>query len=106
VTIYVSFGTKLWHKRLGNLHYGAFPLLSDMVVGILNFKVERTRVCEKCTLNKHAKTTFSSSEHKSRRILDLVHSNVCGPMSSALLTSNIYYVSSLMILRGKPGFIL
>jgi hypothetical protein len=32
---------ELWHKCLGHLHYGALPLLKDMVVGLLDFKVER-----------------------------------------------------------------
>jgi hypothetical protein len=64
-----------------------------MVVGLPDFKVKRTRVCKECALDKHAKTTFPSSEHKSRGILDLVHSYECGPISSTSLTSNIYYDS-------------
>jgi transposase InsO family protein len=64
-----------------------------MVQGFSSFKVKRTSVCKGCALVKNSKTAFPSNEHKSRGILDLVHSDVCGPMSSTLLTSNIYYVS-------------
>jgi hypothetical protein len=49
-------------------------------------------VCKGCALNKHAKTAFPSSEHRSRGILDLIHVEVCGLMTLASLTSNIYYV--------------
>ena len=34
-----------------------------------------------------------SNEHKSRRILYLINSDVCGPMSSISIIGNIYYVS-------------
>jgi len=84
---------ELWHKRFGSLHYGTLPFLKEMVQGLLNFKIEKTRVCKDCTLDEHAKTTFQSSEHRSRGILDLIHSNVCGPITSTSLTCNIYYVS-------------
>jgi hypothetical protein len=46
-----------------------------------------------CALIKHVKVAFPSNEHKSREILDLIHSNMCGAMSSTSLSSNIYYVS-------------
>ena len=36
---------------------------------------------------------FPSNEHRSRRILYLINSDVCGPMSSISMITNIYYVS-------------
>ena len=75
------------------MHYGALPLLKDMVEGLPYFKVERTRVCKGYALSKHANIAFPSSGYRLRGILNMVHSNVCGPMSLALLTSNIYCVS-------------
>jgi hypothetical protein len=89
---------ELWHKRFGHLNYGSLPLLKDMVVGFPNFKVEKRGVCKGCALNKHAKATFPSNEHRSRGILDLIHSDVCGPMSSASLTVIFIMLLSLMIL--------
>jgi hypothetical protein len=64
-----------------------------MVVGFPYFKVEKRGVCKGCELNKHAKTTFPRSEHRSRGILDLIHSNVYAPMSSTSLIDHIYYVT-------------
>jgi len=64
------------HKRFGHLHYGAIPLLKDMVQGMSDFKIEKTRMCKQCALQKHAKTTFPSNEHGSRETLDLIHSDV------------------------------
>jgi hypothetical protein len=30
---------ELWHKRFGHLHYGALPLLKDIVQGFSDFKI-------------------------------------------------------------------
>jgi hypothetical protein len=79
------------------LHYGALPILKNMVQGLLDFKVEKKGVCKGYTPRKHVKVAFPSSKHRSREILDLIHLDVCGPMSSASLLGNIYHVSLLMI---------
>jgi hypothetical protein len=50
-------------------------------------------VCKGRVLDKHVKATFPSNEHRLREILDLIHLDVCGPMSLASLLGGIYYVS-------------
>ena len=45
-----------------------------------------------CTLGKYTKTAFLSSDSGAAEILDLIHSDVCGPMSSSSLTGSLYYV--------------
>jgi len=44
---------------------------------------------------KHTKVAFPTSEHRSKEILDLVHSDVCGQMSIVSILESIYYVSFL-----------
>ena len=41
----------------------------------------------------NVKKTFTSSEIKEKVILDIIHSYVCGPMSSISLSRYVYYVS-------------
>jgi hypothetical protein len=43
-------------------------------------------------IGKHAKVSFPS-KHRSKEILDLVHLDVCGPMSVASITGSMQYVS-------------
>ena len=38
------------------------------------------------------KNTFPNSESKAKGILEIVHSDVCGPMSCSSLTGYVYYV--------------
>ena len=50
-------------------------------------------VCKGCVKGKNTKNTFSSSESKAKGILEIIHSDVCGPMSSSSLSGYVYYVS-------------
>lgn len=97
---------KLWHKHLGHLHYGSLPLLKVMVQGLANFKIEKINVCKGCALGKHTKTAFTSNEQRSRDILELIHSNVCGPMSSSSFKLICIMILSSMIPLKNPRFIL
>jgi hypothetical protein len=74
---------ELWHKRMGHLHYRALPILREIVTGLPDFSVEQQGVCRGCALGKNAKAAFPSSESRSKGILDLIHSDVCGPRSVA-----------------------
>ena len=48
---------------------------------------------QKCAQEKHVKKTFPSSESKAKGILEIVHLDVCGPMSYSSLSRYVYYVS-------------
>jgi hypothetical protein len=37
-------------------------------------------MCRGCAIDKNAKATFPSNESRSKGILDIIHSYVCGPM--------------------------
>ena len=62
---------------------------------------------------KNVKKTFPSNESKDKGILEILHSDVCGPMSSSSLTGYVYYVSFIdyfscktwiYLLKGKSEF--
>jgi hypothetical protein len=84
---------ELWHMHLDHSHYGAFPILKNLVRGFSNFKIEKEGVCKGCALGKHVNTSFPSSEHISRESLNLIHLDVCGHMSSTSLRISWYYVT-------------
>jgi hypothetical protein len=42
-------------------------------------------------LGKNIKKSFPSSNNRAQGILDLVHSDLCGPMSSPSLSGCLYY---------------
>ena len=83
---------ELWHRRMAHLHHGALRILREIVTGVPEFSIEHQEVCKGCALGKYTKTAFPSSDSGAAEILDLIHSDVCGPMSSASLTGSLYYV--------------
>jgi transposase InsO family protein len=87
-SVCVSYGIKIF----SHLHYRALPTLKRMVTGLPELQVEHDGICRGCALGKNAKGYFPSSDSRSKGILDLVHSDVCGPMTVASLGGFLYYV--------------
>jgi hypothetical protein len=71
---------ELWHRRYAHINYQALPFLRKMVEGILELKSTHEGICKGCALGKNIKKPFPSSNNRSKEILDLIHSYVCGPM--------------------------
>jgi hypothetical protein len=42
------------------------------------------------------KKSFPSSDNKDKGSLDIIHSNMCGPMSTTSLSGYVYYVSFIV----------
>ena len=55
---------------------------------------------------KNTKKAFPSSESKAKGILEIIHSDVCGPMSSSSLNGYVYYVSFIDDFLGRRGYTL
>ena len=75
------------------LHYIALPLARKAVEGLLEIQAKHDGVSKGCAKGKNKKKTFPSSESKEKGILEIIHSDVCGPMSSSSLSGYAYYVS-------------
>jgi hypothetical protein len=58
-----------------------------MVCGMPSISLSKNEICKGCMLGKNIKKSFRSSDNRARGILDLVHSDVCGPMSSVMSRS-------------------
>jgi transposase InsO family protein len=78
---------------MAHLHHGALKVLREAVTGLPKFSSDQHSVCKGCALGKYAKTVFPSSDSRSKGILDLIHSDVCGPMSTVSIGGFRYYVS-------------
>jgi hypothetical protein len=81
---------ELWHRRMAHLHHGALGGLREVVTGVPQISIEHQDVCRGCALGKFAKASFPSSDTRSAGILDLVHTDVCGPMTRRSLSGCEY----------------
>ena len=75
------------------MHYKALPIASKAVEGLPEIQAKHEGVCKGCAKGKNTKKTFPSSKSKEKGILEIMHSDVCGGMSSSSLSGYIYYVS-------------
>lgn len=64
----------LWHRRLA---HASIPKLNFLLKQKLDTKMN----CVTCAKGKHAKTPFNHTGQRATELLDLIHSDVCGPMS-------------------------
>jgi transposase InsO family protein len=63
-----------------------------MVTSLPEIHVQHDGVCRGCAVGNNVKGSFLSSGSRSKGILDLIHSDVCGPMTVASLNGSLYYV--------------
>jgi transposase InsO family protein len=87
--------SKLWHERFGNINYRSFQKLcnQNMVTGLPLVSC-RDGVCASCVLGKHHRGFFDkrASYHASGP-LQLVHSDLCGPLSSPSFSGCKYFLT-------------
>ena len=67
--------TYLWHCRLG--HIGVKRMKKLHADGLL----ESLDACEPCLMGKMTKTPFSGTMERATDLLEIIHTDVCGPMS-------------------------
>ena len=75
------------------MHYRALSFASKVFEGLPKNQAKHEEVCKGCVKGKNTKNTFPSSDSKEKGILEIIHSDVCGPMSSNSLSGYVYYVS-------------
>ena len=82
----------LWHKRFGHLNFKSLSSLGKFVVGLSSLSSSVDGICKGCSLGNFSKSPFHSSENRSKHVLELIHSDLCGQMTSTSLRSFWYYV--------------
>ena len=63
-------------NSLPHLHYRALPSLRKMVTSLPEIHIEHDGVCRGSAIGKNVKGSFSSSDSRSKGILDLIHTEM------------------------------
>ncbi|KAG8496284.1 hypothetical protein CXB51_009218 [Gossypium anomalum] len=86
--------SKLWHKRLGHVNYNSMTQLTkEGLVENFTNSVEKEEVCEVCQLGKQTRLPFPTSKAwRASERLQLIHTDVCGPMKTQSLNGNKYSI--------------
>ena len=91
----VCHSTTMWHRRLGHLNMSNLKLIQEqeMVVGLPEIKAVK-RVREGCVLGKQCRKAFPREATTRTSIpLELIHSDICGPMQTTTKTGNRYFLT-------------
>ncbi|GJV40880.1 retrovirus-related pol polyprotein from transposon TNT 1-94 [Tanacetum coccineum] len=72
----------LWHRRLSHLNFDTINLLSknNIVNGLPKLKFVKDHLCSSCELGKAKRKSFLLGLPSSKRRLQLLHMDLCGPM--------------------------
>ena len=86
----------LWHQRLGHINENQLlqTVKNSLIKGINLSENDKLKFCEGCVEGKMSLKPFKSVRGiKTTRKLQLVHSDVCGPMSVQSFTGKLYFVT-------------
>ncbi|TLX70056.1 DDE-type integrase/transposase/recombinase [Labilibacter sediminis] len=84
--------SKLWHCRLGHINKNRITKLqSDGILESFEFKSDD--VCESCLLGKMTKSPFTGNCERGNDLLELIHTDVCGPFRTATKIDKKYFVT-------------
>nr|GEZ02835.1 integrase, catalytic region, zinc finger, CCHC-type, peptidase aspartic, catalytic [Tanacetum cinerariifolium] len=83
----------LWHHRLSYQNFNTINLLSknDIAVGLPKLKFIKDHLCSSCELGKAKRKSFQTkSTPSSKRRLQLLHMDLCGPIRVASINGKKY----------------
>nr|GEZ12371.1 retrovirus-related Pol polyprotein from transposon TNT 1-94 [Tanacetum cinerariifolium] len=86
----------LWHRRLSHLNFDTINLLSknDIVIGLPKLKFVKDHLCSSCELGKAKRKSFQTKiTLSSKRRLQLLHMDLCGPMLVASINGKKYVLA-------------
>jgi hypothetical protein len=85
----------LWHKRLGHISKKTLDEMvhKGQVRGVDLNEKPREQPCPACTQGKSTRLPFGEGTSKTSRPLELIHSDVCGPIETASLSGKRYLVT-------------
>jgi hypothetical protein len=93
LTYSIENACEIWSRILSHINYKALPYVINAVTGLPEFKVDHEGVCNICAQGKNIKNPFPKRASKVEGVLELIHSDVCGPMPSTSINGYVFYVS-------------
>ena len=101
VALSAAESPELWHRRYGHLGYdnlaklAAGKLVTGMNTSAAEFKAAGEKACGTCITSKQHKVPRPTSSSDTERPLELVHTDVCGPLEVPSLGGSLYLATYL-----------
>lgn len=76
----------LWHRRMGHANF-------NVLKSVLDINVTPDTKCVVCAKGKHASSPFSEKGTRAIKLLERIHSDVCGPFQVKSMGGSLLFVS-------------
>lgn len=90
----VAESAEVWHRRLGHVNSYNMNKMQDAVEG-LKF-TEKAHInksnCIVCCEGKQSRLPFANEGNRSTELLEVIHSDICGPMENVSLGGSRYFL--------------
>jgi len=86
---------EVWHRKMGHLNYRDLIKCSrvNAMLGMQISDHPNETDCEVCARAKMVKSPFPRKSNRNSEILEIVHSDVCGPMCTESIGKSRYFVT-------------
>ncbi|CAG9132206.1 unnamed protein product [Plutella xylostella] len=91
----------LWHQRMGHLNFTDTKKLPSCTTGVKLTPSKEDIKCISCIEAKQTRQSFPSEGSRATELLEVIHSDVCGPMQTASLGGARYFVTFIDDLSRK-----
>ncbi|CAK9816532.1 Retrovirus-related Pol polyprotein from transposon TNT 1-94, partial [Anthophora quadrimaculata] len=85
----------LWHQRMGHLNFNSLKKMPENTNCVTFSRKLENVTCVTCKQGKQARLPFKSEGNKAKVTLQLVHSDICGPMETQTLGGAKYFITFL-----------
>lgn len=84
---------ELWHQRMGHLNVADLVKLRDGLATGISFSGSsgHNPVCVSCLKGKQVRKPFNNKGTRASHVLELIHSDICGPMETNSLSGARYF---------------
>ncbi|GAB1869619.1 Gag-pol polyprotein [Camponotus japonicus] len=90
----VSEDAELWHKRLGHISNNGLKKVLNITDGIKIDKEDKvSKLCRYCVEGKQTKLPHKQDRVRAKRPLQLIHSDLCGPMDTTSYDGKKYVLT-------------
>lgn len=84
-----------WHRCLGHINYNDLCKMRNGLVDGIKFTNadEDIKQCEACMKAKQTRLPFQPSDKRAGNTLDIIHSDLCGPMETPSIGKARYFLT-------------
>lgn len=84
---------EIWHKRLEHLNEKSIKkIVSDEIINVQGITNKILGQCEICAKGKLTRKPFPNTSKRSSKMLEIIHTDLCGPMKTHSLGGARYFI--------------